>query len=58
MIPVQGKTVLFYNEEGRIVVKKKTYRTRTLAWAAIKRAQKAHKIAAFADVSQLKIRGR
>lgn len=58
MTPSQGKTVHFYDDTARTIVKTKTYRTRELAWEAIKRAQRAHKIAAYADVSRLKIRGR
>lgn len=41
-------TVNYYDPTGTEIIRTRTYRTAALAWAAIKRAQKAGKIAMYA----------
>lgn len=40
--------VNYYSEDATLIVRAKTYRTRALAWRAIKRAQRRGQIALFA----------
>jgi len=42
--------VNFYNRDGSEIVRTRSYENRAKAWAAIKRAQKKHQIAAIAAV--------